>query len=482
MAERKSIVFFHPDLGIGGAERLIIDAAVGLQELGHRVTIFTSHRDTVHCFDEARDGTLDVRVRGGFLLPATLFGRFKILLTILRHYHLLFTISLNGELAALKPTAFFIDQLSAGIPFLRYRFPDTHILFYCHFPDLLLVKQRQRWVTRLWRLPFDAVEGWSMRGADRVVVNSEFTRGVVEGVWKGLGGKRGVGVVYPCVATKGDKAGERDAGGQKALSEKELWGGKKVVLSINRFEKKKDVGLAIKAFSQLSAKERGGVRLVIAGGYDSREPENVSYHTELLSLAESLKLTTATAKNIVSALSIPDDIDVLFLLSIPSQLKSMLLSAAKLLVYTPSNEHFGIVPLEAMLAEVPVLAANSGGPLETIVDGMTGWLRGPEKVDEWTEVMRQVLYKTPAAQLRDMGVAGRERVELEFSESKMARKLDQELDDMVSKPRVKALEIQDILLIVGIFGLWVVVMVSLLRGPLVAAAAASRKDATSREV
>lgn len=53
---KKRIVFFHPDLGIGGAERLVIDAAVGLQELGHKVTVFTSHCDPSHCFTEARDG------------------------------------------------------------------------------------------------------------------------------------------------------------------------------------------------------------------------------------------------------------------------------------------------------------------------------------------------------------------------------------------------------------------------------------------
>jgi len=52
----QNLVFFHPDLGIGGAERLVIDAAVGLQDRGHRITIFTSHRDPKHCFDEARDG------------------------------------------------------------------------------------------------------------------------------------------------------------------------------------------------------------------------------------------------------------------------------------------------------------------------------------------------------------------------------------------------------------------------------------------
>lgn len=60
MAERdetkRTIVFFHPDLGIGGAERLVVDAAVGLQERGHRVVIFTSHCDPQHCFEEARDG------------------------------------------------------------------------------------------------------------------------------------------------------------------------------------------------------------------------------------------------------------------------------------------------------------------------------------------------------------------------------------------------------------------------------------------
>jgi alpha-1,3/alpha-1,6-mannosyltransferase len=61
-AEAKNIVFFHPDLGIGGAERLIIDAAVGLQKRGHKVTIFTSHCDPQHCFDEARDGKLLLRL------------------------------------------------------------------------------------------------------------------------------------------------------------------------------------------------------------------------------------------------------------------------------------------------------------------------------------------------------------------------------------------------------------------------------------
>ena len=52
----RNVVFVHPDLGIGGAERLVIDAAVGLQCKGHKITILTSHCDSSHCFDEAKDG------------------------------------------------------------------------------------------------------------------------------------------------------------------------------------------------------------------------------------------------------------------------------------------------------------------------------------------------------------------------------------------------------------------------------------------
>ena len=41
---------------VGGAERLVVDAALGLQKLGHSVDIYTSHHDPGHCFEETRDG------------------------------------------------------------------------------------------------------------------------------------------------------------------------------------------------------------------------------------------------------------------------------------------------------------------------------------------------------------------------------------------------------------------------------------------
>ena len=46
------IAFLHPDLGIGGAERLVVDAAVALQQKGHDVKMFTNHYDSSHSFKE----------------------------------------------------------------------------------------------------------------------------------------------------------------------------------------------------------------------------------------------------------------------------------------------------------------------------------------------------------------------------------------------------------------------------------------------
>ncbi|KAL8772882.1 MAG: hypothetical protein Q9194_004481, partial [Teloschistes cf. exilis] len=455
----KRIVFFHPDLGIGGAERLILDAALALQSLGHTITIYTSHRDPTHCFDEARpNGPLDIRVRGNAIFPATLFGRFKILFSILRQLHLLVQICVFGELRRLKPDVFFVDQLSAGVPFLRWWFggeaSGTRVLFYCHFPDLLLVQNRSRWWKSIWRLPFDWLEGWGMQGADKIVVNSGFTKGVVEEVWPSLAAKKGkdrvheIGIVYPCVDTSSSSPATATHQTEQEPTA-ELWNSKKTILSINRFERKKNIALALHAFHTLPPQTRQHARLVLAGGHDPRVEENVKYHAELVALAETLDLRSATAKNLVTALNIPDDIEVLFLLSVPAQLKTMLLSTARMLVYTPTNEHFGIVPLEAMMAGVPVLAADSGGPLETVVEGETGWLRSAEEVGEWTEIMQRVLDGMSDEEIRVMGDKGKRWVESEFSATKMADRLDGEVATVLAGPRQRALGLPDLLLGIG---------------------------------
>jgi alpha-1,3/alpha-1,6-mannosyltransferase len=364
-----------------------------------------------------------VRVRGNTIVPAALFGRFAILCAILRQVHLILQITIfSDELRRLTPTAFFVDQLSAGIPLLRLVQPRPRVIFYCHFPDKLLATKGGLLKT-LYRGPFDWLESWSTGCSDTIVVNSNFTKSVFAKAFPALK-HRSPGVVYPCVDTS-----------LSAIppDTKPLWPGKKVLLSINRFERKKDVGLAIKAYAGLSAGERADTRLIIAGGFDPRVAENTTTYAELCQLADSLQLKHATAKTVISAQGVPDDISIIFLHSVPSAFKASLLSTSRLLVYTPRNEHFGIVPLEAMLAGTPVLAANEGGPTETVVNGQTGWLRDVAKVQDWTEVMRIALEDDLEQNLREMGKWGKERVVAEFSKDKMGERLDTAIQAMMQQ-------------------------------------------------
>jgi alpha-1,3/alpha-1,6-mannosyltransferase len=79
--------------------------------------------------------------------------------------------------------------------------------------------------------------------------------------------------VYPCVHT-GNQGKNRD-GEESSVSEgdgKNLWKGKKVILSINRFERKKNIELAVKAYAGLITSNRKKSMLIIAGLSPPRRP------------------------------------------------------------------------------------------------------------------------------------------------------------------------------------------------------------------
>lgn len=92
------------------------------------------------------------------------------------------------------------------------------------------------------------------------------------------------------------------------------------------------------------------VHLIVAGGYDDALPENVHHFAELQQLAGELRVTER----------------ITFLRSPSDSRKQLLLHHCCGVLYTPQNEHFGIVPLEAMYMRRPVIATNTGGPLETV--------------------------------------------------------------------------------------------------------------------
>lgn len=110
---------------------------------------------------------------------------------------------------------------------------------------------------------------------------------------------------------------------------------------------------------------------------------------------------------------------VRFLPSFTDAQRAALLAAAVAVVYTPENEHFGIVPIEAMASGVPVVACNSGGPTESVAHGVTGLLCDPTPA-AFAAAFEQVL----GGGAGKMGVAARERVRQLFSRGAFGDKLD----------------------------------------------------------
>lgn len=416
--EKKRIAFIHPDLGIGGAERLVVDAAVGLQELENDITVYTSHCDKTHCFEEVSNGTLHVKVYGDFL-PTSFMKRFHILFAFLRQFYLTVRLIVSGEIN--QYDYFIIDQLSYCIPLISIFSKElTKVLFYCHFPDQLLVKDGGR-LKSLYRVPFNLIEEYTTGLSDRIVVNSKFTRTMFHKTFTRLS-QIEPGIIYPCVDTQVIK----DEQSSEEVSN--FFQNSPYFLSINRFERKKNIELAIKAFAifkrLVPPSNKIKPRLVIAGGFDARVTENVLYLNELERLCESLKLTSFTIRG--KLIIMPPSTDVLFLPSIKSNLKVSLIQQAQMLLYTPSFEHFGIVPVEGMLYKIPVLGVNNGGPLESIVnyDGTnlekaTGYTVEPDH-EKWSKVMIEFYSNTDQEVKQCLGENGYRRVIEIFSRQQMA--------------------------------------------------------------
>lgn len=200
--------------------------------------------------------------------------------------------------------------------------------------------------------------------ADRIIVNSKFTSTKFMEAFSSAVTKPAV--LYPGVedTCKDDKWHEKNR--------QDI-----IFFSLQRFDRKKRVDLAVNAFHEFMEKDTTGIskfcRLVIAGGYDKRVAENRDYLKELQDLCLQHNLPYHTAFN-ARLQDLASGAQVLFLPSVTDQLKRHLYKNAYFLLFTSNEEHFGLVPVEAQMYKLPVIAVDAGGPKETIVHGETGYL------------------------------------------------------------------------------------------------------------
>jgi alpha-1,3/alpha-1,6-mannosyltransferase len=402
MTDKKlKVAFIHPDLGIGGAERLVVDAAVGLTKK-HDVTVFTSHHNPNHCFKETIDGTLDVKVFGDFL-PRTIFGYMHVLCTIIRMLYVAFIVVFWYG----KFDVIICDQVSHHIPILKW-FSRSKIVFYCHHPDKLLVRGTMHFLKKLYRIPFDYWEEVTTRMADYILVNSIYTRTVFKSSFPSI--KVTPEVLYPALNLQSydEKPNEKPT---INLS------GKRAIVSVNRFEKKKGIGLAVETFAELRKRlppsEFEKLVLILAGGYDERLQENREVLAELKERVKELDLEKQT----------------IYLPSFSTADRYVLFHESEVILYTPINEHFGIVPIEAQYCKTCVVAANSGGPLESIIHGKTGYLADPTP-EAFAEAALIFMQKTDE-QKEELRKKAREHVKKNFSLEAFSAHLEKVIDEVV---------------------------------------------------
>ncbi len=396
MGSHYRVAFIHPDLGIGGAERLVVDAAMHLRGAGHRVAVFTASHDRNRCFDETTDGSLDVHVCGQFL-PMQIGQHLRVPCAITRMGYVAGRIAAGTD----RFDVVFCDLVPHIIPILRF-FTGSKILYYCHYPDQLVAPQRAGWY-RWYRAPIDRLEEITTGMAHRIVVNSEYTAAAFRRIFPRLKG-HALEVVYPGVNVDlYDQAAQTDCEPTAQIT----------ILSLGRYEPAKNAALAIAALAQLrtclAAELFDRIQLVIAGGFDERLAECRRTIADLQAAARCHGLER----------------QVKLLKSLSKEEILVLLSRSLCVVHTAPHEHFGYVPLEAMAAGRAVVVANTGGPAETVVDGVTGFVRPPTPQD-FAGALAQLI-RDPAA-ARRMGQAGRDHVRARFSRASFGAGLERVID------------------------------------------------------
>ncbi|CAI5443409.1 unnamed protein product [Caenorhabditis angaria] len=375
------ITILHPDLGIGGAERLIVDAAVALKQKGHHVRIVTNHYDPNHAFSETRD--LEITTCFSWI-PRSIFGRFFALFAYLKMMLAAFFIVFGSH----NDSDFILSDTVSASQFILRKFGKRNLklAFYCHFPDMLLTKRETK-LKRVYRSLIDGFEEYTTSLADVIFVNSEFTAGVVRETFKTLQNRQ-LHVLYPSLNTKFfDSIGSLEKSEIGIPTENS----EIIFTSLNRFERKKCVEMALNAFDELrnhcSYEEFDKCHLVIAGGYDKKNQENIDYFEELRTISEYKGLE--------------NDLRVTFLKSPSDDVKVNLIRQSYATLYTPDREHFGIVPVESMYLGTPVIAVNTGGPCESIADGKTGFLVAQTKEEFAAKMLK--LIREPQLRQENVG-------------------------------------------------------------------------------
>lgn len=179
------------------------------------------------------------------------------------------------------------------------------------------------------------------------------------------------------------------------------------ILSVGRLsDPRKNVKLLIEAYYRLRQMMPSAPRLVLAG--KSMPDASVWQWVESLGIADYI---------VVQRNPSVDDLASLY-------------REASLFVLSSDEEGLGIVILEAMASGLPVVSTDCGGPATAVIQGETGLLTPVGDAVALANAMRTILENPALA--KQMGRAGRKRVEKHFSIESAGRTFLDTYDSLLS--------------------------------------------------
>jgi glycosyltransferase involved in cell wall biosynthesis len=379
------LALYHPWIYVtGGIERTLLNIA---SRSRHDWTLYTHHYDSASTFPGLRDArivVLDPQVSVRRSLPALAQAAYRISRTEL---------PLRDEQALLVSSEGLGDFVVS-----RNNLPTV---CYCHTPLKILHDPVTRKALRSRSLRkyaalvalapgFKAVDRRMWRHYEYVLANSEETAHRIDAA--GLVAEdKDIEVLHPGVDLEQFTL-------HPTLPRERFF------LVAGRIMWEKRIELAIQAL-RVARQNGTDASLVIAGGVDSKSRP---YLETLRQHARGLP---------VEFLIHPSDEEL-----------ASLYARCMAVVFTAPNEDWGIVPLEAMASGAPVLAVDAGGPRESVIHNVTGWLLPPTPW-AFAEQMRIVAADGPNGKLISRR-ATRRRAQ-QFAAEAFVRRLDDVMEEVV---------------------------------------------------
>ncbi len=381
------VALYYPWIYLtSGAERTIVELA---RRSRHDWTLFTNRYDPEHTFPEFSEQkvvTLDeVSVRRNLLNVAGAGGKILSQRLPLTPFHALVVVCEGlGDLAVFRNRA---------KPCLCICLTPLRAVFDPVYRKRALAERNpvQRLAYWLGAAAFRQIDRLAWKRYHRVFcISEEARRRALDG---GLASNDKLEVVHPGLGV--EPSVENGAF-------------KHFFLIAGRIMWTKNIELGIEAFKRFRTAhpEFASFRLVIAGIVDKKSEAYLGRLRQLAARLENIKFCI-----------FPSDEEL-----------ADLYSNCYAVMFTPFNEDWGIVPLEAMAFGKPVIAVDQGGPKETITHGLQGFLEKPDP-DAFAARMAD-LVKDPGLAIR-MGQAGRAAVR-RFSWDVFVDRIDEEIDRVTS--------------------------------------------------